>query len=250
MGVSRAAAVIGALRPDTVDRVSAPWLMLVSPAACWEFLRQHPALWPALVWQMAAVVIGRLVSVHAMSELDVAAQVPALAGTHAWLSFVSSLVVLLLVVAAANLGLALVLKLAALFAGGGISWFSALQLAAYALLPFAAGDALGRCAFAMILPLSTTLAGAWAMHLRPFSLGLATFMPKELPALSLPWFAASFFDLFGLWSLACIWSGLRFFVGLKPVRSLWVMLGVVLLLALVLAAAWQMSQIALLRAAH
>lgn len=250
MGVSLAAVGNIAFSPARREWASAPWLMLVKPAACWRTLREQPNIWPAIIWQLCAVALSRLVSVHAMTELDAAARIAPLAGNNSWAWFGLSLAMLMLLVVGANFGLALIIKAASMFAGSKLSWGQAASLAVYALLPFAMGDALGRVAFAMILPLSTTGAGAWAMHLRPFSLGLMSVMPAGYPALSLPWYFASFFDIFGWWSLACIGLGLRHFARLRLMRSLWIMLGVVLLLALVLAAVWQTSQLALLRAAH
>lgn len=196
------------------------------------------------------MVLSRVVSAQAMNELDAAARLPGLpaGGMQAW--FIVSLLLTLLAVIAANLALALAIRLASLFAGSSIGWRQAGALACYALLPFALGDALGRICFAVILPLSKTMAGAWATHLRPFSLGLATFAPVGFTPLSLPWFFASFFDLFGIWSLASIWLGLRELAQTLRMRRSWIMLGVVLLLALALAAAWQVCQVALLRAAH
>lgn len=101
----------------------------------------------------------------------------------------------------------------------------------------------------MIQPLAFDTAAAFAAHLKPFSLGVLTLWPSASPALSIGWFFAAFCDLFGLWSLVIIWIGLREFCRLSTGNSRWVLLTLVLILASSLAAAWQVAQQALLRAA-
>lgn len=227
-----------------------PWSMLVAPSQTWTWLAEAPQLWIAILWQLAALSLGRVISEHAMMDLDAAAKQSVPQNSAAVLWFLASLLIMALLLVAGNLLFALVLKFIAAAVGAAIAWRRALVLAAFALIPVVFGDALSRVALGVIQPLSADMAGVWAAHLRPFSLGLGTVMPQLLPPLSLPWHLGSFLDLFGLWSLACLWLGLRRFAGFSSLRSSWIMLGVMLILALVLAAIWQAGQFALLHASH
>jgi hypothetical protein len=239
-------------RLTNTARLSWPWVILVQPSVIWTGLAASSGLlWlPALLWQLAALAISRVLSAHAMVELDYAAQQSAASAVWSWPRFLFSLVALGLLCIAANTAFAAAILLSANINGSKLTWRQAFTTATYSLIPFALGDALARAAFAMIQPLSHEISGVWAAHLKPFSLGAITFAPDLFPPLSLSWLFCAYFDFFGLWSLLLLWLGLRHFVGLKLARSAWTMLALVLLLALAIAAAWQALQFGLLRASQ
>lgn len=224
--------------------------MLVAPNQTWEWLSVTPMIWPAIAWQLGALAVGRAVSVHAMVQIDAAAKQPIAQNNAGLLWFFISLLINALILLAGNMLLALALKLVAAAVGAVISFHQAIVLAVFALLPAIFGDTLSRVAVGVIQPLSVDLAGVWAAHIKPFSLGLATILPQRFAPLSLPWYFASFVDAFALWSLACLWLGLKRFAGFNFLRTSWVTLGVMLILALVLAALWQAGQVALLQVTH
>ena len=224
--------------------------MLVAPSQVWSWLADAHQVWPALLWQLIALSIGRGISVHAMTDLDAAAKQSVPRDIQALLWFCISLLLMALMLVAVNLLFALVLKFVTAAVGAVISWRQALMLAVYALLPVVFGDALSRLAVGVTQPLSTDMTGVWAAHVKPFSLGLVTFLPQLCAPLSLPWHFAAFIDLFALWSFYCLCLGLKRLAGLNLARVFWVLLGVMLILALVLAAIWQAGQIALLHATH
>jgi hypothetical protein len=224
--------------------------MLVTPGQVWAWLAEAPKFWPAIMWQLGALAIGRAISVHAMIDLDAAVKQSAPQNSTTSLWFCVSLLIMALMLFAGNLLFALALKAVTAAVGAAISWRQAMVLAVFALLPAILGDTLSRISMGVIRPLSTDMAGVWAAHLRPFSLGLATFIPQRFASLSLPWHFAAFVDVFAVWSLLCLWLGLKRFAGFNSLRASWVILGVMLILALVLAAIWQAGQIALLHVTH
>jgi hypothetical protein len=223
-----------------------PWRILVAPVPLWREQAGAAAWWPGLCWQVAAMLFGRLLSTHAMAELDAAVHIPGTQGSEAVVWTIVSLLLTGAGVVIANLALALAIRLLGQATGASLHFGRCLVISSLALIPFAFGDALGRAVLAAALPLSRDFAGAWAAHLRPFSFGLATFLSPAFPPLSFQWWFAAYFDSFGLWSVLLLGLGLRHSAHVAVHRLVWILVGLMLLFTLALAGLWQLGQQALL----
>ena len=245
-----ASGVLPAARAPAATAVfTLPWRVLVAPVRLWRERAASTPWWPGLAWQVAAVLLGRLLSLHAVSELDAAAHVPQAHGTAAVGWSIASLLLTGTGVVLANLALAAGIMLLVRVTGATVRFRDSMVVASLALVPFALGDALGRTVLAAALPLSRDVAGVWAAHLRPFSLGLATLFPTAFPPLSFQWWLAAYFDAFGLWSVLLLGLGLRHLTQTAVHRVLWILAGLMLLFTLALAGLWQLGQQALLHPA-
>jgi len=228
--------------PGRRPAVSVPWQLLVRPVGAWQELRDHPVWWPALAGHVLLAWFSWLVTLGSVRQIDVAAGISDLFPP---LKLPDSLIWLILLAAAIALGcmiLAAVARWWLMLAGQIQPFRRALTWLVYSLLPLSLGQALGCLTLALVQPLTSDPAEAIALQLRPFSLGLAAFMPRWFPPLSFQWHLASFADLFGLWSLALLALGARHFLGLAPRAVLWSVLALMLLWLLVIAGLWLATQ--------
>jgi hypothetical protein len=128
-------------------------------------------------------------------------------------------------------------------AGLACSYPRVFTYAAYILLPVSVGQALGKLAFGLAMPLSGNPAEIIAWHFRPFSAGLASLLPHPPLALSLPWALLAVFDLFGLWALWLGYTGLRPYLGANRDQAPWLALMLVLVFGAGALGLWQSGQV-------
>lgn len=219
------------------------WLALTRPAAFWQELGSVQPDWlAALIAHTGLLFLAGLAAAPAYSELD-----RAITGVSSAPLGLGRGIGLLLSVALASAGLAALaaglLWCGFRLAGLACGYRRLFTYSAYMLLPVSLGQALGKLAFALALPLSSNPAEIMAWHFRPFSAGLASLLPHPPLALSLPWSLLAVFDLFGLWALWLGYSGLRPYLGATRPQSPW--LGMVLMLVFGMGALglWQSGQV-------
>lgn len=221
---------------------SLPWSILITPVLTWRALAGAKFPWPAILAQWLFSALGWLLSARLMAELGLAAGLNTSHAMYSGAGLLAVAILLLPLVTVANLLLAAMIRLWLLLAGFRLQHIQCLNWIAYALLPFMLGAFLGRVLFCFVQPLADNSAQAMALQLRPFTCSLAELWPRSFPPLSLQWFCATYLDLFGLWSLLCLWLGARHYFGLSLARSAWAMGALVLLLLLVLTGLWQATQ--------
>lgn len=190
-----------------------------------------PLIWPAILTQWALLATGWLASGGALSNL---------AGSGDAASSPSALAIVLLLPLLALLNLAIA---GAAFAwlrlvGTGLTFWQSFVWLSYGAVPLVLGKALGLLLLAIVRPEVSGHAEALAMQISPYSFGAGfIFHP-----LSFPWFIASYFDVFGLWSMALIAVGARTFVGLSRAQAAWAVVALVIIWAIVVTGLWQGGQ--------
>lgn len=224
-----------------VSRAALAWLALTDPRNLWHVLSAQPTWLPGICAQVLLLGAASLIAAPAYSDLD-----RVISGINVSpVQFGRMLGVLLsvvLTVLAGNAVLSGLLWGGFFLAGLRTDFTRALSYSSMVLLPVVLGQALGKTAFALAMPLSQSPAEVLAWHLRPFSAGLASLLPQPPLALSLPWALMACFDLFGLWALLLAASGLRQMFGARREQTVWLILVLVLVFAAGAIGMWQAGQ--------
>jgi len=216
--------------------------MLVTPVSAWRQVPAQAFPWPAIFASWLLSALGWLLTARQLSELSQTAGLGSSKALYSGVGLVALAVLQYPLALGIICGLGLLAKLGLAILGHRLSFCSAAALAGYALLPATLGNFLGRVLFFFAQPLAQDARQAIALQLKPFTLGLAEFLPQFSWPLSLPWFAATYFDFFGLWALMLVFLGLRHFLGLGRFAAVWACSVLVLLLLLVLTGLWQAAQ--------
>jgi hypothetical protein len=219
-----------------------PWEALTRPAAAFAALAGNANWLPGLAGQYALFLAGAVIAAPGNADLvRVIKGVPGHAplGPLHLLELLGGMALLTLVLNGAFAGLLLA---AFRLVGFYRPYRHYLAYCSLLLLPLALGQALGQVLFALALPLSNNPADVLAWQFRPYSAGLATWLPQPPPALSLPWALYSGFDLFGLWALALGWIGIGRMLDAPRAQASWLRAVLLLVYAAVVVALWQLSQ--------
>lgn len=234
--LSRAAAT-----PRAQPGAELVWLALTAPSKLWPLLAARPQWLPGMLGQCLLLGLASIIAAPAYSDLD-----RIVSGVNASPLQMGRMFGVLLSVAlatgAANLAVAGLLWCGFQLAGLRVVFHRLVCYASFALLPLALGQALGKTAFALAMPLTQNPAEVLAWHLRPFSAGLASLLPDPPLVLSLPWALMASFDLFGIWALLLAASGLAPLFGARPQQRPWLVLLLVLVFAAGALGLWQAGQ--------
>lgn len=226
-----------------------PWRMLITPSEIWVQLRKHPSWWYAVLAQWVIASPAMLISRRDVEQLAWTAGFGVSAQSSTWASLAGGLFSTAVVILVVNLLAALACWLVAAMVGQPCGFRQALTWLAHSALPYVLGVAVSwlLLTIAPITPDSPD--HALALLLRPSSLGPAPYLQQAIPPLSLLWFVASYLDVFGLWSLALLALGARYFLGANVRQTTWIAGLLVLLCLAVLTSVWQASQWLLVRLA-
>lgn len=224
------------------NRWTTPLRLLVEPARAWNDLAVAPSALPAFLYHVITIIATWLINAQLYSEVVVAAGIGS-SKTMTGLTLVEVTLQSLISVAVTALLLALALWVVTRLVAASASFRHSWALALNGSLPLAVGWLYGSLLFFFVKPLSIDLLTAISLLLKPYSLGLITFMPGHFAALSLPWFFATYFDLFGIWSIILVIIGMARFLGVERSKLAWAVLSLMLLLALIITGLWQVIQL-------
>ncbi len=226
-----------------------PWRILITPSETWVQLRKHPTWWYAVLAQWVIASPAMLISSREVEQLAWAAGFGDSTQSSTWISLVGGLLSTAVVILVVNLIAALACWLVAAMIGQLCSFKQALTWLAHGALPYILGVAVSWLLLT-IAPLTPESPDhALALLLRPSSLGPAPYLQQAIPPLSLLWFVTSYLDVFGLWSLALLTLGARYFLKASVRQTAWIAGLLVLLYLVVLTSVWQASQWLLVRLA-
>jgi hypothetical protein len=226
--------------------LSLAWLVLVNPKQAWLSLAAQqcalPAWAPPVFAQWVMLGLAQVIALQAVFELTQHAGLTTAQLPPGALALVWQLLLYALGVALCNALVACVIFLLAKLVSIRASFQQSFILTAYALLPAVLGHALGMSVLAIAQPLTRQPAHALAVLIRPFSCGLASFSHLAGEPLSLGWLFASYFDIFGLWSLALLVAGTVLYLRAQRTQAAWLALGVMLSFSLGLTGWWRLLQ--------
>lgn len=226
-----------------------PWCILITPREAWAQLRKHPSWLYAVSAQWIIASPAMLISSREVGQITRVAGFGLSTQSSTWISLAGYLLSTAVVILVMNLLAALACWLVAAIVGISCNFWQALTWLAHSALPYVLGVALSWLLLT-IAPLSPeSPAHALSLLLRPSSLGPAPYLQQAIPPLSLIWFLTSYIDVFGLWSLAVLTQGARFFLGASVRQTTWIAGLLVLLFLAVLTSVWQASQWLLVRLA-
>jgi len=212
-----------------------PWQVLVNPAGVWDSLRSLPGLPAALTTQWLLLTLGWLPAARPLAEGLSASGINPRLIVPSGPGILGGMLILALLIPLAALFLGALLQLALLLTSSAPRFGQTLSIACYSFMPAYLGRSLGLLLFGILQYLSYKPSDAVAAQFSPGIFGLNfIFAP-----LSFGWTLASFFDLFGLWSLWLCWTGLRRGLGLGRARAGFSMLALMLIWLLVLTLFWQ-----------
>ena len=226
-----------------------PWRVLVAPHEGWRQVSLRPAWWWAVATQWLLAVAAWLTGRQPAAELLQAAGLVENGGQFSTGGALWGISLLLLLLLATNALLAGVGVVVFLALGQRIAYHKSLSWISYGVLPLTLGLLASRLLFAVVQPLAVDPQHALALLIRPYSMGPASFFPQLFPPLSISWFAASYLDLFGIWSLWLLIIGARVLSGLSSRQTIWLAVLLVLLSLAILTGFWQGSQQLLIRLA-
>jgi hypothetical protein len=219
-----------------------PWEALTRPLAAFAALKGPQAWLPGLGAQFLLFLAGSILAAPGNNDL-----VRVFRGTAG-----HNPVSLLNLLGLAASALLLTVLLNGIFAGLLVLGFrllgfyrpyrQVLAMCSLLFLPLALGQTLGQLLFALTMPLSSSAAEILAWQIRPYSAGLATWLPASPAPLSLQWALLSAFDLFGLWSLGLGWIGIRKYLDAPRLLTPWLQLVLLLVYAACAIGLWQAAQ--------
>ena len=218
-----------------------PALALVSPGLAWERLSRSSSLYPAFAYQAVILFASWVIGASALREMALFSGFGYKFGVNLF-SVLFTLVQSVIAVLAFNALVAIALVLALKLLGIQLRFKKLFFFTLVVMLPFVLGLLIGSVNLFFQRPLSSDVLVVVATYLKPFSLGLVSLFPQNFPHLSLPWFLASYFDFFGIWSVVLSFFGFRYFFGFPWQRSLWATISLVLVLILLVTLLWQAIQ--------
>lgn len=224
-----------------------PLRLLVEPAQGWSSLKETPAVLPAFAYHCAVIVFTWLLNAQLYSEIAVAASIGP-AKTLSSYSLVAILIQSVISVTALTLLLAGAVWIATRLLPAGPRFYHCWVIAVNGSLPLAVGWLYSSLMIFFVKPLAADALTALSLLLKPFSLGLASIWSEGFDPLSLPWFFASYLDLFGIWAIVLICIGLARYLATDLRHLLWPLLALVLLLLLLLTGLWQVIQLGIVSA--
>jgi len=218
------------------------WRILVAPKSTWIALGGGGSLLDVMYVQWLLLLLASVLVQRPLYEVFTTAQIGGTAETISigqllWLSV--ALIVMVVLIDLAGAGL---LKLAALPLGEHPSFRACLVCFSFSLMPVMLGTLIAALLFALIQPLSNDPSQAIALALRPYSFGLATFLPQYFPPVTLSWFLASYLDVFSLWGLWLIITGARWYLGISSRKTAWLAFELMILSVAVIIGLWQYMQ--------
>ncbi len=215
--------------------------LLVSPTATWRNLSRSAKPVHSLTTQFLLLAIGRLIGWQPFSDIIQSTGGTVQNSPLLW-AVITELFQLAIFVIVANLAIAGLLFGCFTLLGMKTNFQRMLIWLSYGLLPICLGYLVGTIPLWFIQPLTTGPSAAMAWQIKPFSLGVASFLPHYFTPLSAQWFIATTFDFFGIWALWLLGIGAFRYLQYDLRRSAWITCGLVLIFFLAASVMWQVFQ--------
>jgi len=218
------------------------WRILVAPKSTWIALRAGGGLLDALYIQWLMLLLASLLVQRPLYEVFTTARIAGTAEATSIAQLLMLAIALVVMIVLINMFAAGLLKLAALPLGEYPSFAACLTCIVFSLIPVMLGSLVAALLFALIQPLSDDPSQAIALALRPYSFGLATFLPRYFPPVTLSWFIASYLDVFSLWGLWLIITGANWYLGISRRKTAWLVFELMILSVAIIIGLWQYMQ--------
>ncbi|MCB1220919.1 MAG: YIP1 family protein [Planctomycetales bacterium] len=223
---------------ETILAAAQPWHLMVRPVLTWQQLADRRSLLFALLWQWLLLSLAEIVGSPVM--LQVAGNPRE--GSAAWLVPLGVLIGFIPLTLLMNAAFAGLCWLFFRLLGIPRSYSDFLHWTAYGMLPFVLGTFLGRLCLELLHPAMIPQVLEAPLQFRGLSIGPVSWIASNWHPLEFNWVAASYLDIFGIWSLVLLALGLRHFLKAERSQGIIASVAMLLLCMLVITGIWQLFQ--------